>query len=624
MQGMEKVAIESAREDRAERLVEFLRKIEAGEAFKSKENKIEFIKNLTFDDFKRWLTRINGALRDIPVAKRRLDGGEVALVPDPESAGSFEGILGETKTEYPPRAEDKEELLREMFDLAQKMARENADMEDIALLSSAGINAVHAFEDGNGRTSRLFYFLLGTDYAGSPEQVKFLKKLLGENGRLFVNIDPGKAKWPVQDYLASHDIGIPTDDPNLPRYLNDRIPPEENFKAKIEEKIPSEIRADFESHIIKKDGDYSFFAIYEVLRRKGKLQQIAVPIVIDGNVVRTDLSIVDVVEKMEAEEFKEILDVYWQLKKKGASILMNAIADPESYVIDTGDEGSETRQTIKDVFLEKIDEGYKDSFLEVNSANIGEIWPEKETLPFRTETLPQEKMQELCEIKRQLKEIIEQEKQARESARFDFAQAQRDLQAERERIRREGATSPDGRLSEVPSKEEIGVIYEARKRIYQPILDISKKYFEQVIALLDGARFFTGKFTTRNDHQWATEEEFEETDSIYYMTNTGQTLRLRKYAMVEEGLAGAIEPFMEKAFFENAEGGSTEQPKEGARIVEYVTDEFISAQNEGLGKEFKSAIRRYEKDGSVIYLNPVDGHMHRGYEVRRIIDIPEH
>jgi hypothetical protein len=105
------------------------------------------------------------------------------------------------------------------------------------------------------------------------------------------------------------------------------------------------------------------------------------------------------------------------------------------------------------------------------------------------------------------------------------------------------------------------------------------------------------------------------------MTKTDQALRLRKYALIEEGLAGAIEPFTEKIFFENAEGGTTEKPEMGERVVEYVTDEFISAQKGETGQEFRSRIRRYENNGKIVYLNPVDSHMHRGYEVRRILDI---
>ena len=102
-------------------------------------------------------------------------------------------------------------------------------------------------------------------------------------------------------------------------------------------------------------------------------------------------------------------------------------------------------------------------------------------------------------------------------------------------------------------------------------------------------------------------------------------LRLRRYALLKDGLSGSIEPFTEKVFFidkqyesRNDPAKITDEVTEGHYVREFITDEFREAQNDPTAKKFTSRIRRYEKDGKVIYLNPVDGHRHRGQKVYKI------
>lgn len=163
------------RDKRADYLVNFLDHINAKNILDSEESKREFIKNTSFEDFEGWVVRFNGMLRSIPIKERYIDGKDVALVSNPDQITELEKKFNNTgsKTEYPPRETDKEELLKEMHQLAQKMEAQGSSLQDIALLISTGVNAIHLFNDGNGRTSRLLNYLINTDYTGSEDQVVF-------------------------------------------------------------------------------------------------------------------------------------------------------------------------------------------------------------------------------------------------------------------------------------------------------------------------------------------------------------------------------------------------------------------------------------------------------------------
>lgn len=127
------------------------------------------------------------------------------------------------------------------------------------------------------------------------------------------------------------------------------------------------------------------------------------------------------------------------------------------------------------------------------------------------------------------------------------------------------------------------------------------------------------KFTTRNPIRYLTEAQQELTDSIYYVTQGGQSLRLKKYELLMKGLGGVIQPFTEKVFFRTNELGTLDEPEVCLNVVEYYTKEFLAAQKEGnVQGVFKSRIRRYEKDGKVLYLNPVDSSVHNGHRVNKV------
>lgn len=622
---------QSEREKPADTVVDFLHRIKAERVFGNEESKRDFIKRISFGQFKGWLERVNGMLRSVPIGERGFDGKDVALVPNPEQEDKMAtAFLGERTPEYPPREDDKEELVEEMFSLAQRMEAEGADLKDIALLMSSGINAIHAFEDGNGRTGRLLNYLLTTDYKESEEQVDYLKKLLGENGRLFINVDPGQAKDAVSDYIASYQLNIAAEDRNSPKSLTD-YSPNHDTEEKVQEKVPPEFLPEFQKHIIGEKDDFGFFAVYSFLQDKGKLNDF-LSCVEDrqGAVRRTDLRIIDVVEGLQPEDYPEIFDRYWQLKKEGVSLLMQAIAEPDKFKMDKSQYPHHSGKTIKENFLSELDNSYFRSFQEVNMESIADIWAEKDKLPFSVDTIPSEEMEKLVAINAKLKEFSDQEKQERQLLGFNFEQAEQEFKAAYDEIettdRQSWQPSENSEYSGL-SEDALKLAYEVKCRIYRPVMDIENKHLEQVVQFLDSQDMWKEKFTTRDDNRAASEEEKDATDSIYYVTSNGQSLRLRKHALLKDGLSGSIEPFMEKIFFvdkqyesPNDQARISDEVTEGHYVREFITDEFRAAQNNSTPKKFTSRIRRYEKSDNIIYLNPVDGHRHRGQKVHKIFE----
>jgi hypothetical protein len=604
------------REIQAEKLVTFLDKIKAKEVFDGETNKREFIKNMSFEEFKEWLQRLNGILRDIPTNDRGFHDQDVILAPNPKLSGTFQGLYLETI--YTPKLEDKEDLLGEMFTLVQDMANRDCDMTDIAILVSAGVNAIHVFDDGNGRTSRLLNFLLTTDYTGEQEQIHTLRNLLGEKGRLFLNIDPSCASDATVDYMFSNVLKIDVSNKSTPTSLS-KFFIGENGKAMediLKEKIPAEFLDDFQKHIIEEGSELGFFAVYEYLKEKGVLDQVTSPILEDGQLKFTQLRIMNLVKFLKHDDYKELLDRYWKMKKLSVSILMNSLSNPQNYILE-GTRGVNVQkgQTIKDCFIRELDRKQKGTSMEVNHENIDLIWTQKDTLPFSTETISQQEMLALSKINLELKKIADQEKAERESLNFDYDKAQKLLLEETNKITQQFIGTPDRPL---PPKA-IKLVYEAKKRIFAPIIELYRKYLTQTISYLDNLTIWQHKFTTRNEDSTKSEEELADTDSLYYVTKSGQSLRIKKYDLIKNWLSQSIQPFMEKIFFTGEDQASSDIPETRRYVVEYYTDEFISDQTKADATEFKSRIRKYEKDGKTIYLNPIDGHMHRGYPINRIL-----
>ncbi len=101
---------------------------------------------IPFEDFKGLLVKVNAKVRGLNPALHGLDGKGVIV-------GDLDAPDGPIIEHRPPDEADKLELLEHLHAAAQKVP----DIQDAALLVSAGINQIHPFADGNGRVSRFMY-----------------------------------------------------------------------------------------------------------------------------------------------------------------------------------------------------------------------------------------------------------------------------------------------------------------------------------------------------------------------------------------------------------------------------------------------------------------------------------
>lgn len=141
----------------------------------------DYLNSINYHDFKKLLCLINGLERDISKPNRNLDGNGV--IKSIKSDDDSDGI-----TVYlPPESSIREALLEESFDLCKKID----DPEAAGLALGMSIVAIHPFQDGNGRTSRLVYGLLSHGYDGSKECKDFYNSILANtDGRKVIDLNP--------------------------------------------------------------------------------------------------------------------------------------------------------------------------------------------------------------------------------------------------------------------------------------------------------------------------------------------------------------------------------------------------------------------------------------------------
>jgi len=625
-----------SRGEQSEKVIRFMDKLRAPEIFADEESKREYIQNLTFEKFKNLLLTINSMLRDIPVSQRSVDGETVALRPNPDyQPGGFESLaVDKIETQYPPRFEDKECLFKEMFDLVQAMNANSQDLKDIALLVSTGINAIHAFNDGNGRTSRLSYFLLSENYSANGDQIDYIKKILGDKGRLFINNSPGLVTRTIVDVIR-RDVGLPDENnPEIPNFIG-HTPHEEKIRELLKDKFPSELKLQEDLlKVLSEDSKIGFAAVYKYLNGNNLLKDVSTPLYDEKeNKKRTLISFSDFISKLRNEDYTGIVEQYWALKKEATLILMRSIADPEEYEITSRFGNNGEPIALKDMLEEKIDQAQKSSVQEVNYLEMDNVWLRAESMPSQQESIPEQELQSIVAINKRLSEIISDDQKERDGAHIVTAELSKKISdIEREtyvEMTEEMRSIPPAKRTENENDDpEILRIGQKHSEISKnkinelllPATEISQKYLDQILEFLDRQEIFVTKFSTRKKYSKGTEEELTRNDSIYYVTKSGVSLRILQYYLATEGLKGVVQPFMEKAFYTDDDKNVTDDPEIGKTVVEYTSDEFLAKQKQDTVQgEFQSKVKRYNINGQSFYLNPVDGHMHISHPINRII-----
>jgi hypothetical protein len=157
--------------------VQIMDRLHATEIFKTPELSKEFLDSLSFGEFVRWTDFVSGIETGTPIFDRGI--GSSSYIE------SYSKVMKASHCSYmPPYSKYRIPLFLKAFEKAQDI--KNPKIAGLTL--SFAINAIHPYNDGNGRTGRIIYSLLSRGYSGSDEDKKYYSEILQNfSGRQSVN-----------------------------------------------------------------------------------------------------------------------------------------------------------------------------------------------------------------------------------------------------------------------------------------------------------------------------------------------------------------------------------------------------------------------------------------------------
>lgn len=312
---------EEFRKSGAERLITFFDKTD----FFEKIQKLLTADNLkdvfSFEEFRDAIIRINGILRDIPIHDRDADGEHAAL------GSNFSDIIYRL-----PLQHDKEDLLLQTYE-----ALPDIQKEDLQYFIPLMITGIHLFNDGNGRTSRVFHVLLKNLI--SKEDFYFeLNKALDINGRnntMDINSTSintylkncilkkyGLDEWDLLPTMSKHDI-------------------ESDIDFTLEIKNYKNESADDFFETCQSDSKLALISALEFLKDKDALLNQCLEQKKSG---KKYISIKLMDTFLSKDDWKNILTNYFILKKEMCALLIDMFVNPREYMVDS-------QTTLKEEFI---------------------------------------------------------------------------------------------------------------------------------------------------------------------------------------------------------------------------------------------------------------------------------
>jgi hypothetical protein len=325
---------EQIRESQAVKVIEFLDRIDAYQSFKDLKDGLNQNEMVDFEQLEDFLVRINGIARDIPIVERSTDGENVHL----EGMGSVSV----------PEHIDKVPLLKKAYNSLTVLPNK----EDSAYLLPLIINAVHLFEDGNGRTSRIMHLLL-KEHSSKEEFDNELQNALSINGRFdapnvspeFMNMDVDKIMLVNRGML----FGIENRgwDPILPEEINGGWASAQIPKSQAARKFMKLARDDYY---------LTFVVAYNFLKQNALIEQTTMNF---GSQEQSDwlLSPDKMDEILKPEDWENMVGNLHGLKKEKVEIMINAFLEPDKYKTLDGTEN------LKEGFIRRVDEEYQNNKL---------------------------------------------------------------------------------------------------------------------------------------------------------------------------------------------------------------------------------------------------------------------
>lgn len=158
----------------------------------------------------------------------------------------------------------------------------------------------------------------------------------------------------------------------------------------------------------------------------------------------------------------------------------------------------------------------------------------------------------------------------------------------------------------------------------QEKLNALRNRLKELEAKLDELPLWTYKFSTESEGGGVADSEEmtvnTETDSVYFITPHGVSVRLKK-SNLSEGLQNVITKFAAKIFFVKDDGAISLDPKVGYSVREYFGDDFDNLVWSGVANDFPSKIKIFQSDDGKVHAVLADDEgtpVHTGDRVNKI------
>lgn len=309
------------------------------EVFSSEEGIRSFVEELDGPTLIELISGINGIIQ----GKDRKDWAMAKDSIPITMGGKGEGLPGY----MPPHAYDRNMLFTEALNATKEMLRSKRSLEDVAVMLSGTINAIHAYSDANGRTSRLLYLLLTQGLNKKSDSV--INQALSENGRDIVDINPEKIEMELQNALIEK--------ADLTRPIGLWESEKGRNYISFNKNLPDELRTELSEMLA--DSTYSSIALHKYLNDKPDAEQYlknypkqevrwggqtkVIP-------ERNNVLVESLFKDLDKTQAREILSIYKRTKAEMVRILIDSAVHPNKAEY-TDTDG----KTILEKFKQKIE-----------------------------------------------------------------------------------------------------------------------------------------------------------------------------------------------------------------------------------------------------------------------------
>ena len=298
----------------------------------------EIIRNLSGEQYCQLITGANGILRGKEKEDWNMDGvGVTAVGSEVRGAHIFPNHL------------DKKEIISKSWQAAQQMNTSGRDLEEIGMLLGSMLVETHPFGDGNGRTSRLAYWITK---GGSKEE---LGKMLGEYGR--EEFDMALVKSSVGgggiDTLFEKKYGRLNEAINTHQIAE--VFADENSGAFGGVIFPEQLNEDTKEAIIQGGRNDEKVFIAGILSFLQHHPEIEVDEFVKLYGQRNIIIIQHLISRLSKEQIEELVNTYWDMKKKYTEDMIDIFVNPDKPEYKIEKDGKEVR--LIDYFKQRIISG---------------------------------------------------------------------------------------------------------------------------------------------------------------------------------------------------------------------------------------------------------------------------